>query len=65
MAIVLAALAFLSKVLDLFNPWSGYWMEKTKARDLRKIDAKRRMTEAAQSGDFDKFDNARSDKYGA
>lgn len=62
MAIVLAALAFLSKCLDFINPWSGYWMEKAKAKDLKKADARKRMSEAAAKGDFDAFDNARSDR---
>ena len=63
MAIFLAIVGFLSKVLDFLNPWSSYWMGKSKDKDIARAKALKDMEAAAQKGDFDAFDRARANKH--
>jgi len=65
MAIFLAVVELLSKVMDFLNPWSSYWVGKSKDRDARRAAAQTKMDEASKKGDFDAFMDARADKHGA
>lgn len=63
MAIFLAIVGLLTKVLDFLNPWSSYWAGKSKDKDVARAKALKDMADAAAKGDFDAFDRARADKH--
>lgn len=65
MSIFLAVIEFLKKILDFITPWSGYWVDKKKHSNAKKEDAKKRMDEAIEKGDYDEFLDSRAERDSA
>lgn len=63
MAIFLAVVEFLKKVLDFVTPWSTYWVDRRRQKNQKKEDAQKRMDEASKKGDADAYWDARADKH--
>lgn len=62
MGIFLAIIGLLNKIMDFLNPWSAYWVNKSKDSDVKRAEAKKRMDDAAKKGDYDAFLDGRSDR---